>query len=345
MAAAEERIDALYDLEPEDFVPARDQLVKDLRAEKDREGAKEVKALRRPTVTAWALNQFVRRHREDAEALVRAGRDAAEAQERAISGDKADKDALRGALRARHEAVQRASSLTHAILDERGSTGSEPEVLDALTAASSDDEVADQLLQARLSQPPSASSGLGSLDSLLAASVANTDAPAEPDVEEPAPPEDEAAPPEDEAAPPEDEAAPPEDEAAEDPDEDPADEEADPGEEPADDSDDGDVSDQPDGDDESVEEDEAAARRAAQDREEAEHAVAAQRSAARKLQIRALQAEDAAADADAEVTRAERALASARRDAEERHAEAERLRADADRAQQEADEAQARLED
>ncbi len=108
MADAEDRIDALYDLAPEEFVAARDQLAKDLRAEKDREGAKEVKALRRPTVTAWALNQFARRHRDEADELVRSGQEAAEAQERAISGGKEAKDALRAALRARHEAVQRA---------------------------------------------------------------------------------------------------------------------------------------------------------------------------------------------------------------------------------------------
>ena len=302
MPDAEDRIDALYELAPEEFVAARDQLAKDLRAEKDREGAKEVKALRRPTVTAWALNQFARRHRDEADALVRAGQEAVEAQERAISGGKGAKDELRAALRARHEAVQRASARVQELLSERGSAGAEAEVLDALTAAASDDSVAEELLAARLPQPLSASSGLGSLDALLAASVSGADRPADdaPDSEGEPEPEEEP------------------DEPDEKPDEAEQDE---------------------------AEADEQDAERAAQARAEAEREVEERRSTARKLQIRALQAEDAAADADAEVTKAERALAEAKALAEERRAEAERLRAEADQAQQDLEEAESRLED
>ncbi|HEX8105745.1 MAG TPA: hypothetical protein VF533_24225, partial [Solirubrobacteraceae bacterium] len=53
-------VDALFALPLEEFVPARDALAKALRAEKRREDAKAVAALRRPSLGAWAVNQVVR---------------------------------------------------------------------------------------------------------------------------------------------------------------------------------------------------------------------------------------------------------------------------------------------
>ena len=65
-------VDALYDLEPGQFVAARDALAKEVRAE-SKEAAKAIKALRRPTVTAWAVNRVVRGRRDDVERLVGLG--------------------------------------------------------------------------------------------------------------------------------------------------------------------------------------------------------------------------------------------------------------------------------
>jgi hypothetical protein len=77
------RVDALFELPPEDFVAARDRLAKEL---DDRDAAKEVKALRRPTVPAWAVNQTVRRHRDVLRELLDAGREVRSAQRRAVTG-------------------------------------------------------------------------------------------------------------------------------------------------------------------------------------------------------------------------------------------------------------------
>lgn len=181
MADDVDGVDELYDLEPGAFVAARDQLAKRLREQGDRAGATAVRKLRRPTVTAWALNQVVRRHRAEVEELLELGRAAAAAQEQALSGGSAD---LRGALQARNDALHRVAGLAERLLDARGSTGDRAVLLDALSAAAGDEEVGAELLAARLDRPPEARSGLealGSLDVALAASLAATGEATAPD--------------------------------------------------------------------------------------------------------------------------------------------------------------------
>src|ERR687892_248895 len=59
MAAGHEtEIAALYRLPVAEFVAARDQLAKRLRSAGDREAARRVAALRRPSVSVWAANQL-----------------------------------------------------------------------------------------------------------------------------------------------------------------------------------------------------------------------------------------------------------------------------------------------
>ena len=48
----------LYRLPLAEFVPARDQLARQLRAAGDREAARQVASLRRPSISAWAANQL-----------------------------------------------------------------------------------------------------------------------------------------------------------------------------------------------------------------------------------------------------------------------------------------------
>ncbi len=55
----EAEIDKLYGLPLGDFTSARNDLAKSLRGQGDRQAASRVKALRKPTVTAWAVNQLV----------------------------------------------------------------------------------------------------------------------------------------------------------------------------------------------------------------------------------------------------------------------------------------------
>src|ERR671919_752827 len=56
----DQQIDSLFGMPLDRFIPERDTLAKQLRATGDREAADRVKALRKPTVPAWALNQLAR---------------------------------------------------------------------------------------------------------------------------------------------------------------------------------------------------------------------------------------------------------------------------------------------
>ncbi|MGH3666099.1 MAG: hypothetical protein ACRDU8_08450 [Egibacteraceae bacterium] len=78
--------DALFDLPPGAFTAARDELVRRLRAEGDRQAAEQVRVLRRPTVAAWAVNQVARRAPERLRELLEAGDVVRRAQRRAVSG-------------------------------------------------------------------------------------------------------------------------------------------------------------------------------------------------------------------------------------------------------------------
>lgn len=72
------------------FVADRDATVKALRAAGDKDLAVEVKALRKPTVAADALNRALRADPEAVEALLTAAADLQQAQEAALGGDRTD---------------------------------------------------------------------------------------------------------------------------------------------------------------------------------------------------------------------------------------------------------------
>lgn len=161
-----EETDELYGLDPNDFVAGRNELVRRLRAAGDRRLAAEVAKLRRPTPAAWAVNQLVRRHREEVEELVRLGEVLRAAQDSALAGDRAGD--LRQAGSARRDAVARLAELAEGVLADRGGGGPGAhagEVAATLEAGSLDAEAAAAVLAGRLSaslQPPS---GFAAFDS------------------------------------------------------------------------------------------------------------------------------------------------------------------------------------
>lgn len=150
-------MDGLYDLAPEAFVAERDALAKALRKTGDRVAAAAVKQLRRPTRSAWTLNQLARSHPEDVRLLVQHGQTLAEAQERALAGEPAE---LRQAGKVRMEAVRHLTRLADGILGPGGATQRD-EVVATLTAASADAAAGAELLAGRLSEPLAAPSGFG----------------------------------------------------------------------------------------------------------------------------------------------------------------------------------------
>jgi hypothetical protein len=80
-------IDGLYSLPLAEFTSARDELARELRRGGDRDGAGEVKRLRKPSVVAWALNQVSRADRAQAQRLIEAGARLREAQQRLLAGE------------------------------------------------------------------------------------------------------------------------------------------------------------------------------------------------------------------------------------------------------------------
>ncbi len=68
----EQEIDRLYARSPDEFTATRNELSKTLRKAGDREAADRVKALKKPPVTAWAVNQVVHHRPEVFAALVEA---------------------------------------------------------------------------------------------------------------------------------------------------------------------------------------------------------------------------------------------------------------------------------
>jgi hypothetical protein len=152
----------LYALDPTEFTASRDRLAADLRKAGDREAAAEVKALRRPTVTAWALNQLARRHGDEVQLLLAASAEVARAQAEATSGG--DAATFRRLTKERRELVHRLAAAGAALLDERepgSGAGRRDALVTALEAASMDEEGGQALLAGRLTTEPSPASGFG----------------------------------------------------------------------------------------------------------------------------------------------------------------------------------------
>ncbi len=161
-------IDSLYGLDPNDFVAARNDLVKRLKKEGDKAPAAEVAKLKRPTPAAWAVNQLVRRHREELEELVRLGEALRDAQDRALAGD--DPGDMRQAGRARRDAVARLAGRADRLLVGRGGAAGAHagDVTATLEAASLDAAAGAAVLAGRLSTELDPPSGFGLFDLTVA---------------------------------------------------------------------------------------------------------------------------------------------------------------------------------
>ena len=170
-------VDDLYAVPPQEFVAARDELVRELRASGDRDAAAEIKALRRPSPSAWALNQLVRRHRDEVEALLEAGGALRAAQRRAMSGVK--DSGFREAATRRRQLVLELTKRAAGILGELGRAGGEDDLGRSLEAASVDEAAAAALLEGRLTREIDASSGFETVQGLGVVETAAEDDDAE----------------------------------------------------------------------------------------------------------------------------------------------------------------------
>jgi len=144
-------VDALYGEPLDTFTAARNALAKALVQAADREGAAAVKALRKPSTAAWALNQLARTRFTDVERLLAAGERLRHAQHDALEGG--DPSQLRDARQAHDDEVDRLADLAAELLAETGKPAG-PVQHDRLTstlqAAAVDDDSRELLRRGRL---------------------------------------------------------------------------------------------------------------------------------------------------------------------------------------------------
>jgi hypothetical protein len=154
-ADVDERVDALYGLEPAAFVPARDALSREVRATGSREQATAVAKLPRPSLPAWAVNQVVRTQRPAAQRLWAAGDAVADAQRRVLAGE-AGAAELRDAVEAEREALAPLGQAARGLMTAPGrflAEGAVQQVLETLHAAALDPTVRADVARGRIARP------------------------------------------------------------------------------------------------------------------------------------------------------------------------------------------------
>ena len=150
--AIDEAVD-LYRIDPSEFVEARAALVKELRAAKRADEAKAVVKLRKPTASAWALDQVAAEQPELIEAALAAGEALQAATAETLEGDRSNLRAATEAERAASAAVIDAATTHLASMtpDHREKAAA------SLRAAIGDDQVRAELLAGVLAadhEPP-----------------------------------------------------------------------------------------------------------------------------------------------------------------------------------------------
>jgi hypothetical protein len=174
--AVEQAADELYALPPADFTRERDERAKALRKEKRRDEADAVKALRKPTVAAWALNQLARRRAKDVERLVAAGEELRAAQEELLAGG--DRKAFQSAAAQEREQVAKVADEAAALVGEVGERAGpalREKISATLHAAALDEETAEELRAGRLVREREAIGGFGGMTAAVPAKKSSTE--------------------------------------------------------------------------------------------------------------------------------------------------------------------------
>lgn len=139
----DEIADRLYALAPAEFTAARDGEARAAKQAGDAALSREIAKLRKPTVSAWAVNQAARNHAAELGELLELGerlRAAWQAQ---------DADALAELTKRRAKVTGKVSKLVRAGLSASAAT----EVDQTLDAATVDAEAAEQVRRGRLAKP------------------------------------------------------------------------------------------------------------------------------------------------------------------------------------------------
>ena len=144
-------LDALYDLPLEEFTKARNDLVARLRKAHQSEAAADVRALKKPTVIAWAANRLARDEPKLTAALLEAGERLRETQQRALAGN-AKPDEVTEATAAEREAIRGLLTAARRRLGERATSVLLDKLSQTLRAAAVDPAARQLLERGRLTE-------------------------------------------------------------------------------------------------------------------------------------------------------------------------------------------------
>ncbi|GAB16710.1 hypothetical protein GOEFS_012_00110 [Gordonia effusa NBRC 100432] len=143
----DEVADELYGLDPADFVTVRKERVAQAKADGDRELAREIGLLRKPTLVGWAVNVLARESVDDVAGLLEVG-DALREAQHALSADQ-----LRALDKQRQQVIRGLIKRTVSLAAGRGQVLSENasrEVGQTLGAAMADPDFGEQLRRGRV---------------------------------------------------------------------------------------------------------------------------------------------------------------------------------------------------
>jgi len=144
-------IDRLYALPLEEFTTERDELAKRLRNDGDRDAAAEVKALKKPSVAAWAVNQVQRDRPDEVRELLDVTEELHRVHEKLSSAGARER--LEEAADMQRKLIRSLVNCASQLLEAGGHAASEPtlqKVADTLRAAALDAAVREQLAHGRL---------------------------------------------------------------------------------------------------------------------------------------------------------------------------------------------------
>lgn len=147
----ERELDALYTLPLEEFTKARNDLAARLRRAHQAEKADVVKALRKPSLVAWAANRLARERPRQLTDLLEAGVQLRETQQQALRG-RAGGAEVGDASAAEREALHALLAAARPLLGGRATPQLLERLARTLRAAAVDDEAAALLRRGRLTE-------------------------------------------------------------------------------------------------------------------------------------------------------------------------------------------------
>jgi hypothetical protein len=134
-------LDELFTLPLDEFTAARNALAKRLKQDGNADAAEQVRALPKPTVATWAVNQLARREPDAVRSLLNVAARLRSAQERSLQGERTA-DELRAAQAEEREVIRALTRSAESVLRDAGrpASGTTLERVASLLRAAAVDE-------------------------------------------------------------------------------------------------------------------------------------------------------------------------------------------------------------